>query len=165
MTTGTEQPSGFSGRTLTHLNPHPLSILSQSPVGAVKALAEEVLALLEAESANPVQVLQNRTGIVMLPYTDSVKGTKFHIGEVLMAEAHVRLNRPSPSVPVEGYGACMGRDLQQALAIAIIDAALRANLHADAIHAFVSAQTALLQQADDTLMHKVEATRVEMETF
>ena len=118
--------------------------------------------MLEAESANPVQVLQNRTGIVMLPYTDSVKGIQFHIGEVLMAEAHVRLNLISP---VEGYGACMGRDLQQALAIALLDAALRANIHADAIHAFVSAHAAQLQRADDALLHKVEATRVEMETF
>jgi len=150
---------------LIYLNSHPLSILSQTSAGAVKALAEEVLALLEAESANPVQVLQNRTGIVMLPYTDSVKGIKFHVGEVLMAEAHVRVNLPSTSVPVEGYGACMGRDLQQALAIALLDAALRANIHADAINAFVSAQAALLQQADDALLHKVEATRVEMETF
>ena len=145
------------------MNSHPLSILSQTPADAVKELAEDILSLLEPLTT--VHVLQNRTGIVMLPYTDSVKGIVFHVGEVLMAEAHVRLDLHASSTAVEGYGACMGRDLQQALAIALLDAALRGNVHAEAINIFVMTQAAILQRADEALMNQVEATRVEMETF
>ena len=85
--------SSFAARH-SKLNTHPLSTLAQAPAEDVKALAEDVLAHIENHGS--VQVLQNRTGIAMLPYTDSVKGTAFHLGEVMMAEAHVRLS-PSPA--------------------------------------------------------------------
>jgi alpha-D-ribose 1-methylphosphonate 5-triphosphate synthase subunit PhnG len=135
-----------------------LSVLSQAPADAVKALAEEIL-----PSVEPITVLTNRTGLVMLPYTDNAKGTIFHLGEVLVAEAHIRLG--VDECGVEGYGMCLGRDLVQAMAIAVLDAAVTANSNVDTIMAFVSAHTARLAAADDQLLCSVESTRVEMQTF
>lgn len=132
------------------------SLLAQAPASDIKQLADSLL-----ESLGPVTVLQNRTGIVMLPATDTVQGTVFHIGEVLIAEAHVRLDAHN----VEGYGACLGRDLQQALAMTVLDAAWRAGLQREPIAAFVETVRADLAAVETTLTRKVEATRVEMETY
>lgn len=132
-----------------------LTVLTHAPADAVKLLADDLIPDLGA-----VTVLVDRTGLVMLPYTDSANGTRFHLGEVLVSEAHVRLENG-----VEGYAVCVGRDQLQSLAVALIDAALRSEIRRDAILAFVGAQRAARRDADDTLLRQVEATRVEMETF
>lgn len=132
-----------------------LSILTHAPADSVKLFADEIIPYLGA-----ISVLQNRTGLVMLPYTDTAKGTRFHLGEVLVSEAHIRLEND-----IEGYAVCVGRDLLQALAVALLDAAIQAGIQQDAINAFIRAQQAVQQQADDELLRQVEATRIEMETF
>jgi alpha-D-ribose 1-methylphosphonate 5-triphosphate synthase subunit PhnG len=131
-----------------------LSILSQAQVEPLKLLAEAVIPALE-----PITVIYNRTGLVMLPYRDSAQGSTFHLGEVLIAEARIQ------AAGVEGYGACLGHDLEQSLAIAILDTALMIGLHVDEITAFVAAQTQLQHDAQETLLRNVESTRAEMETF
>jgi alpha-D-ribose 1-methylphosphonate 5-triphosphate synthase subunit PhnG len=135
-----------------------LSVLSQTPADAIKALAEEIIPALGG-----ISVLISRTGLVMLPYTDNAKGTIFHLGEVLVAEAHIRAE--SEHGTVEGYGMCLGRDLQQAMAIAVLDAAITLGVNVDEIMAFVAEQSAALAAADDQLLRSVESTRVEMQTF
>jgi alpha-D-ribose 1-methylphosphonate 5-triphosphate synthase subunit PhnG len=132
-----------------------LSTLTHAPADAVKLFADEIIPQLGA-----ITVLQNRTGLVMLPYTDSAQGTTFHLGEVLVSEAHVRLESG-----VEGYAACVGRDLLQALALALLDAALRAGIEREAIERFAADQQQAQQRTDERLLRQVEATRVEMETF
>jgi alpha-D-ribose 1-methylphosphonate 5-triphosphate synthase subunit PhnG len=141
------------------MNTHFLSTLAQSPADLVKQTAENLLETLEQHDS--VEVLKNRTGIVMLPYTDTAHGAQFHVGEVLIAEAHVRLSRSG----VEGYGAVTGRDTAHALAVAIIDAARRADIDTAWIDAFVTAQQRTLDAADIQLRQTVERTRVDMETF
>ncbi len=131
-----------------------LSILTHAPAQEVKDFVDALLPDL-----GDVQVLLNRTGLVMLPYTDSRKGTLFHLGEVLVAEALVRLGE------ARGYAVCVGRDQEQALAVAILDAALRAGLQVERIEAFVAAQARAIAAADQELLRCVEATRVELETF
>ncbi len=131
-----------------------LETMARSPAAAVKQFAEAIIPQLE-----PIEVLANRTGLAMLPMTDPAHGTLFYLGEVLIAEAHVRL------ASAEGYAACLGRDLEQALAIALLDAALAAGVAADAIFAFAAAQRAALDAADAALDAQIAATRVEMETF
>ncbi len=133
-----------------------LSIFTQAPAVAVIQQADALLPEL-----GPIEVLLNRTGIVMLPANDSVQGVTFHLGEVLVAEAHIR----AADHAVEGYGAVIGRDTRHALAVAVLDAAMRANICVDAIKSFAEAQHALLNAADADLLKKVEATRVLMETF
>lgn len=134
-----------------------LSILTHAPADEVKALAEMILPELD-----DITVLKNRTGLVMLPYTDSSQGTVFHLGEVLVAEAHIRLNDEGAT---EGYGMVVGRDLTVAMAIAVIDAALGVDIQRETIFAFLNEQQALKEAADDELLRKVESTRVNMETF
>jgi len=132
-----------------------LSILSRAEVESLKLFADSIIPALE-----PIQVNQNRTGLVMIPYTDTAQNTQFYIGEALIAEARVTILNGT-----EGYGACMGYDLEQALAIALCDAALTAGVQTDSINAFVAQQAALQEEADDALLKAIESTRAEMETF
>ena len=133
-----------------------LSVLSQAPAHKVKALAETVLTHL-----GELEVIENRTGLVLLPYTDSAKGITFYLGEVLIAEARVRLIEHA----TVGYAACLGRDTQQALAIALLEAALRAGIRTDVINAFIAGQAVELSKTDEELLRQVESTRVNLETF
>lgn len=132
-----------------------LTILTHAPAPAVKALAETVIPHLGS-----IRVLLNRTGLVMLPYTDTAQGARFHLGEVLVSESHVQIERGD-----QGYAVCSGRDLEQSLAIALLDAALTAQIMLDEILAFVAEQARAQAEADTALLRSVEATRVEMETF
>jgi alpha-D-ribose 1-methylphosphonate 5-triphosphate synthase subunit PhnG len=133
-----------------------LNVLNRTDATEVKAFAERLLPRLEPLG---ITVLKNRTGLVMLPATDSVQGTRFHLGEVLVAEAHVKLGE------TEGYTACLGRDLEQALAIALLDAASTFADFTDEIMTFVSQHKAKHDADDAVLQQKIEETRISMETF
>lgn len=139
-----------------------LSVLSRAPAAPIKALAEQILA--EVEPLGAVEVLINRTGLVMLPYTDNAAGVVFHLGEVLVSEAQVRIPTASGEL-VQGYGMCLGRDLSQALAIALIDAAVTSGLRTDDITTLVTDQATVQAAEQDLLLRAVERTRVEMQTF
>ena len=140
---------------MSYIQSEYLTILTHAPAEAVKAFVEEIIPQLGA-----IEVLINRTGLIMLPYTDTSTGTRFHLGEALVSEAHVRIGGST-----EGYAVCVGRDLQQALAVALLDAALAAGIMTDSIHTFTANQQAAQQAADKRLLKQVEATRIEMETF
>lgn len=135
-----------------------LSVLAQAGADEVKLFTEGLL-----PDISPVEVIQNRTGLVMLPATESAQGSVFHLGEVMVAEAHVRVGRQ------EGYAVCLGRDLVQVLALAILDAILQDVEANQAIKprilAFVDrlAERQLLNE--ETLLRKIESTRVELEVF
>jgi alpha-D-ribose 1-methylphosphonate 5-triphosphate synthase subunit PhnG len=131
-----------------------LSILSRASAHEVKMFVEDLIPDL-----GPIEVVRNRTGLVMLPAVEPVQGAAFYLGEALIAEAHVRL------AEAEGYAACLGRDLEQALAIALIDAARAASIATQKIDDFVARQAARQATEDQQLRVAVEATRVEMETF
>lgn len=135
-----------------------LTVLAQAGAEEVKLFTEALLPNLA-----PVEVIQNRTGLAMLPATDSAQGGVFHLGETLLAEAHVRVGRQ------EGYAACLGRDLVQALALAILDAVLQDVEANQAIKpqilSFVDQLAERQQGADQALLRKVETTRVELEVF
>jgi len=132
-----------------------LTILTHAPAEEVKQLAEAIIPQL-----GDILVLQNRTGLVMLPAVDSAEGETFHLGEVLVVQAHVRLGSG-----VEGYAMCVGRDLEQAMAVALLDAALTSDIMSEEILGFVADQSEIQRLADDTLLRQVQATRIEMETF
>ena len=131
-----------------------LSTLARADADAVKAFAEDFIPDLE-----PITVVVNRTGLAMLPMEETVSGEAFYLGEVLLPEAHVRI------AGAEGYAACLGRDLEQALAIALLDAAYAAGHDRARIAAFVDSQATALDSADAALGQQVEQTRVELETF
>jgi alpha-D-ribose 1-methylphosphonate 5-triphosphate synthase subunit PhnG len=132
-----------------------LTVLTHAPADAVKQMAETLIDML-----GDISVLVNRTGLVMLPFTDTVKGAQFHLGEVLISESRVRIE-----AGVEGYAACLGRDLEQSMAIALIDAAVQAGIALERLTVFLTEHQRLQQAADETLLAEVEKTRVELETF
>lgn len=131
-----------------------LATLARGNDAEIKQFAEQLLADIDE-----VEVIKNRTGLVMLPMRDTVEGTAFHLGEVLVAEAHIR------ALGQEGYGMKTGRDLEAAMAIAVIDAAWQAGHELPNINAFVAAQADAIAANDNQRMRAVEATRVNMETF
>ncbi len=133
-----------------------LSILNNSNSEAIKTFTDGLLELPEFQD---LAVLENRTGLAMLPAVDSAQGTTFHLSEVLLSVARVKLRKS------EGYNAVLGRDLEQALAIAILDAALAEEIQTKQILEFVEAQKLLLDSSDNFLLAQVESTRVQMETF
>lgn len=135
-----------------------LSILTQTPADNIKPFVDTLLDKIEA-----VDVILNRTGLVMVPFQETVKGEHFNIGEVLVAESQVTIQ--AAGVISTGYGMVMGRDLEQSLAVAILDAALQADFETEEILSFVTTQQQAQAAADDLLLRQVEATRVEMETF
>lgn len=131
-----------------------LDVLARADVARLMALAETLLPLLGA-----VEVVQSRTGLVMLPMRDTVQGTDFHLGEVLVAEAHLR------AMGGEGYGMIVGRDLEHAMAMAVVDAAIACLGQTPAISAFLQSEAAAQAAADTECLRAIEATRVDMETF
>ncbi len=133
-----------------------LDILAASRPAHIKAAAEKVL-----DTLGEVDVVVNRTGLAMLPLIDTVRSTAFHLGEVLVSEAHIRV----PDRAVEGYGAVVGRDLEHAMGMAVIDAAIAANHQAALILELLNAERRHQEEEDRQLLQKVEATRVQMETF
>lgn len=132
-----------------------LSVLTRAPADMVSQLAEAIIPKL-----GDITVLKNQTGLVMLPYTDSAYGTVFHLGEVLVAEAHIRV-----AGGVEGYGMILSRDVTFAMAVAVLDAAMQSGVETDTISDFVTSQSQAQADDDAETLRKVNATRVEMETF
>ncbi|MFM2388660.1 MAG: phosphonate lyase system protein PhnG [Pseudomonadota bacterium] len=130
-----------------------LDTLARADADRLAALAEELLPGL-----GPVEVVQSRTGLVMLPLRDTVQGTDFHLGEVLVAEAHIR------AAGTEGYGMVIGRDLNRAMAMAVVDAAASVSQTPE-IRAFLHREAAEQAATDTARLREVEATRVDMETF
>lgn len=134
-----------------------LSTLAAAPAEGVKILANAVLPQLAARG--DLEIVHNRTGLVMLPYRDTVQGTAFHLGEALVAQGQVQQG------DFTGYGVVLGRDLEQALAVALLDLAAQQGIERPQIFAFVQDAQRTQQGADNLLLRKVESTRVQMETF
>lgn len=131
-----------------------LSALARADAVRIKAFAETLIAPL-----GEIAVLQSRTGLVMLPMRDTAGGTSFHLGEVLVSEAHIRRDG------VEGYGMRRGRDLEAAMAMALIDLAITSGIDIARCDAFCKDEAAIQAKADHETLRRIQATRVDMETF
>lgn len=151
----TEEKTG-SPVSASYAHAQALEILAAGRPANIKAVAEKVL-----DTLGEVDVIVNRTGLAMLPLVDTVRGTAFHLGEVLVSEAHIRV----PHRAVEGYGATVGRDLEHAMGMAVIDAAIAAGHQADLILELLDCERRHQEDEDRQLLQEVEATRVQMETF
>lgn len=131
-----------------------LSTLARADDVRLKAFAEPLIADLPA-----IDVQENRTGLVMLPMRDTAQGTHFHLGEVLMSEARISAGGQ------EGYGMRRGHDLEAAMAMAVVDLAVALGQSHDACATFLAAEAQAQADADHETLCRVEATRVDMETF
>lgn len=63
-----------------------LSTLTCAEATELKRFTESLL-----DTLGEISVLENRTALVMLPYSDTAQGSSFYLGEVLVSEAHIRL--------------------------------------------------------------------------
>lgn len=131
-----------------------LSTLARADTHRLKAFAELLIADLPE-----ITVLDNRTGLVMLPMRDTAQGTHFHLGEVLTSEARISAGGQ------EGYGMRRGRDLEAAMAMALVDLAVALGVAPAGCTAFLDAEATAQTEADRETLCRVEATRVDMETF
>ena len=131
-----------------------LSTLARADADRLKAFAESVLPAL-----GEIEVIENRSGLVMLPMRDTAQGTHFHLGEVLMSEARIA------STGHEGFGMRRGRDLEAAMAMAVVDLSLALGKDAGACRSFIAGEARRLEEDDRETLARVEATRVDMETF
>ena len=117
--------------------------------------------LLEAMASRDVEITKEpETGLVMMNVTDCFN-TDFHLGEVLVTTAEVRLGNQ------RGWGMIMGDDGERALLLAGIDVILRdaANLFGKEIRAelakwLAKAETKLLGER-----RRAAATRVNFQTM
>ena len=131
-----------------------LSVLARADASTLKSFAETLIPDL-----GEIDVLKSQSGLVMLPIRDTAKGVAFHLGEVLMSEAHIRKGA------VQGYGMRRGHDLEASMAMALVDLAMATDVRVSDCKAFCAAQAEVLQKADEDVLCRVEATRVNMETF
>jgi len=131
-----------------------LGALARADADKLKAFAETLISEL-----GEIEVVQSRSGLVMLPIRDTAGGVAFHLGEVLMSEAQVRKG------DAIGYGMRRGHDLEASMAMALIDLALATDVCSEECAAFCKAEAHALQEQDETVLRRVEATRVNMETF
>ena len=131
-----------------------LGILAAADGARLKAFADPLV-----DRLGDVEVIENRTGLVMLPMRDTAQGTHFHLGEVLMSEARIA------SGGAEGYGMRRGRDLEATMAMAVVDLAVALGLEGAECGAFLAEEAAAQAEADRERLCRVEATRVDMETF
>lgn len=131
-----------------------LSTLARAEAGRIKGFAEKLI-----DPLGDITVIESRTGLVMLPMRDTAGGTAFHLGEVLVSEAHISRGEAI------GYGMRRGRDLETAMAMALIDLAVASDVEADACVEFCAQEVAVQAEQDRQTLRRVEATRVDMETF
>lgn len=131
-----------------------LSVLARANDTELKSFAETLIPDL-----GDIDVLQSRSGLVMLPIRDTARGVAFHLGEVLVSEAHIK------SSGATGYGMRRGHDPEASMAMALVDLALTRQVRVADCTAFCDAQAKALAEGDDETLRRVEATRVNMETF
>ncbi len=131
-----------------------LSVLARADAARLKAFGETLLADL-----GEIEVRHSRTGLVMLPMRDTAGGIAFHLGEVLMSEAHISAGT------VEGYGMRRGRDLEGAMAMALVDLAVAKGMALEECRSFCAQEAVSQARKDHDTLRRIEATRVDMETF
>jgi alpha-D-ribose 1-methylphosphonate 5-triphosphate synthase subunit PhnG len=113
-----------------------LGVFSYAPAARVIAFADEI-----ATELGHYDVLGQRIALTTLPYdTDGLGGRS----EVLISEVNILTTDG-----IEGYGACLGRDFEHALAVAVLDAALNSedDYLADRVILFADEQAVLLAEA------------------
>ena len=131
-----------------------LGTLARADATRLKSFAETLIPDL-----GDIEVLQSRSGLVMLPIRDTAKGVAFHLGEVLTSEAHIRKDG------YDGYGMRRGNDLEAAMAMALVDLAMTTNVRATDCATFCASESKALEEEANQVLRRVDATRVDMETF
>lgn len=120
-----------------------------------QALAQEVRALYTVEVIQPP-----RLGLVLATLRESARRSLFHVGEVLVSEAKVRVDG------VAGLGLIRGNDFEAASDLAVIDAAWNAQLSlTEGWERRLVEAEAVLEASLDAEQAALATTRVEFETL
>lgn len=151
---GTEPASEIGTTTPLDKHSQNLDTLARADAVRLKTFAELLIPALGS-----IEVLLNRTGLVMLPMRDTAQGISFHLGEVLVSEAHIRSNGS------DGYGMRCGHDLEASMAMAIVDLAMSKGVRSSTCKDFCEKEAERLADIDEETLRAVESTRVNMETF
>jgi alpha-D-ribose 1-methylphosphonate 5-triphosphate synthase subunit PhnG len=103
-----------------------------------------------------------REGLMLMQMRDSVAGAAFHLGEIPMARVHLRLTAPEGTA--EGGAALMSDDLALVTRLAILDAALAADLpEAPDIVALIKEGQAALDEVRARRALALDRTRVDFQ--
>ncbi len=131
-------------------------ILANSPEEQVCNLASTVL---KSYAESQVKLLSGpRQGLVMLRMRETVANSQFNAGEVLVTEVKLELEEQF------GFGMVIGDSPRQALAIALIDAALgKGGPVADWLQHELAELDRQLTKSHQHLQALVDTTRVEFE--
>lgn len=125
---------------------------------------EQVFAMAESltdGSLGDIQVITPPTvGMIMARAKDGARNEVFNLGEVLVTEARVSI------AGHDGWGMVMGSNLDHALAVAIVDAALEAgHPHRDTIERDLIAIAAEAEAAEKAALATIAPTRVMFDNF
>lgn len=123
----------------------------------VAALADRLRARTRVEPLAPP-----REGLMLMQMRDSVAGAPFHLGEIPMARVHLRLT--APEGVAEGGAALMTDDLALVTQLAILDAALAADLpEAPEIEALVAEGMAVRVETQARRALALDRTKVDFQ--
>jgi len=143
---------------LDHQEVNHYSVLANCDEGLACQLAAEVL---EAHPNDQLHILSGPLqGLVMLRVKESVEESQFNAGEVLVTEVKLELDGQF------GYGMVLGKNDRRAMAVALVDAALRKNSPlTEHLKTELARINQLLQTERQRLYQLVNSTRVEFETI
>ena len=131
--------------------------LAAADADAIRALANRVVDRAEVAPLAPP-----REGLMLMQMRDSVAGSAFYLGEIPMTRVHLRLTVPEGVA--EGGAALMSDDLALVTRIAILDAALSADLReASEIEALIAEGMAALQEIRTQRALALDRTRVDFQ--
>lgn len=128
--------------------------LSVAEPSALLAMAERVAAAADVEL-----VAGPEAATMLVRLTESVRGEPFHLAEVVVSQAEVRVDGH------RGDGLVLGSDPRRALAAAVCDGAAEAGVLADEVAALVAEAEAEGDAAWRREQARVAPTRVAVEVL
>lgn len=133
-------------------------ILANSPEEQVSHLAALVT---QAYSASQVKLLSGpRLGLVMLRMQETVANSQFNAGEVLVTEVSLELEGQF------GFGMVMGNAPRRAMAVALLDAAIRkGGPLSEQLLSEIAELARQLQFGRQQVQQMIAASKVEFETM
>lgn len=133
------------------------SALAAADTAKVTALADRIRDRAAVEPLAPP-----REGLMLMQARDSVAGAAFHLGEIPMARVHLRLTAPEGGA--DGGAALMSDDLSLVTRLAILDAALSADLsEAPEIEALIAEGMAVRAEVHAQRALALDRTRVDFQ--
>ena len=131
--------------------------LAAADADAVAALADRIRRRAAVDPLAPP-----REGLMLMQMRESVAGSLFHLGEIPMARVHLRLTAPEGAA--EGGAALMSGDLALVTRLAILDAALSAELpEAPEIEALIAEGMAVQAEIRAQRALALDRTRVDFQ--